>query len=109
MLKLSKHDIKTGDIVTVKLTNSEEIIGTVSTYLDNTIVIEKARLVNLMASPSGGVNIGLFPYVLTASSDVKVTFKDNDVISVAKTESNAKKQYIESTSSISVPKSGLIT
>lgn len=90
--------IKEGDVVTVRLSTGEELIGTLvkdKFETDNEIVVSKPMVVG--RGPDG--NMGLIPFMMTSAAE-KFTLRSTHVMGFAKTEESIAKLYSEQTSSI---------
>jgi len=93
-----------GDIVTIKLSTGEEVIGKYeSDEKDNSMKV--ARPLVLAAGPNG--NIALAPYMFTADSSA-VIFKAQHIICVAPSMKQANDQYIQATTGIQTVSAGAI-
>jgi small nuclear ribonucleoprotein (snRNP)-like protein len=90
------NPIKIGDIVSLKLTNGEEIVGKLSSKENNTYVMN--RPVVLTATREG---MTMVPYMLTADPSVHdFTFKDLHVLHCVPSSKILANQYIEGTTGI---------
>lgn len=92
--------MKPGDIVTIKITSGEEIIGSFISQDDKGIKLRKPLM---MAMTQNGP--GLMPYFMssdTMSEASEVTFNSALVVAMAKVHKPFADAYTESTSSISV-------
>lgn len=88
--------ITIGEVVTIKLTSGEEILGRLVEDTDKYVKI--GRPLVLTATEQG---IGMVPYLFTV--DPKKDVKINKPISVLEpTEAAAAKQYIQSTTTIAM-------
>jgi len=88
---------KATDAVTLKLTSSEEIIARFVEEDADTITVTKPMA--LMMGQSGP---GLGPFTFTVSPDAKLKLNKSAVLFVHKSDEEMGKQYIESTSGISM-------
>lgn len=88
---------KQNDTITLKTTGGEEVVARFWESTQHEIVIQKPLV--LMATPQG---IGLGPWALTVNPDTKIKINKNTVVFVAKTDSDMAKQYIASTTGLSL-------
>jgi len=92
---LEKTSFGEGDIVTVKLTSGEEIIGKYVSGTDDQIVLEKVLM--LAMSQKG---VGMAPYLITVNPDNKLRFNKSLIVVVAETDKEIANQYIYQTTGI---------
>jgi hypothetical protein len=88
---------KANDTVTVKTTAGEELVGRFIEENEKTITVQK--VLALMPTAQG---IGLGPFVFTVNQDSKIKLNKNAVLFVAKTDAEMAKQYVQSTSGITI-------
>lgn len=100
---LLKVPYRPGDVVTIKLSTGEEVIGKYDADENDGISISKPLV--LTAGPQGG--IALTPYMFTADSSV-VIFKNHHVICVAASLKQASDQYFQATTGIQTVAAGAI-
>lgn len=86
---------KTGDIITLKLTSNEEIIGRFESTTDKHIVVNKPMVAIMHEN-----GMGLMPYVMTVSPQTKIHININQVIVSEKTAKPIADEYIKNTSTI---------
>lgn len=90
--------IRPGEIISVKLTTGEEVIGKLSEDVADKLVLD--RPVVLTAAPQG---MALVPYLMTADPENQVIhFSKGHVIATSKTQDNLAKQYTQQTTGIVV-------
>jgi hypothetical protein len=89
--------LSTGDTVTIKTTAGEEIVARLVELKTNSYVVSKPLAV--MATPQG---IGLGPLAFTINPETKVEINTHAVLFAAKTDSEMAKQYISSTSGLTL-------
>ena len=89
--------IKFGDIVSLKLSTSEEVIARFESETDETILLNKPM--SFMMGPNG---VGLVPFFFSAPKDFKVTISKANVICMITPDENVAKQYQRQTSSVIV-------
>lgn len=98
-------------VLVLKLASGEEIIGrtTDSRYsvadeigVNNTITLEKVRVIAPMQTPDGRINVSLMPYVFS-NIDVEVQININHIVGVpTKASETMERSYLEQTSSIAL-------
>lgn len=90
--------IRPGEIISVKLTTGEEVIGKLSEDVGEKLVLD--RPVVLTAAPQG---MALVPYLMTADPENQVIhFSKSHVIATSRTQDNLAKQYTQQTTGIAV-------
>jgi|TARA_B110000503_G_C7101515_1_gene393986 hypothetical protein len=85
------------DTITIKTTGGDEIVARFVEENDKTITVTKPLA--LMATQQG---IGLGPFCFTVDPAGKLSLNKSAVLFVAKTESSMAKQYISSTSGLTM-------
>lgn len=88
---------KVNDTVTIKTTAGEEIVTRFVEENDKTITVQKPLA--LMATPQG---VGLGPFTFTVNPDSKIKINKSAVLFVHKTDAEMAKQYVQSTSGITM-------
>lgn len=88
---------KTNDTVTLKTTGGDEVVARFVEENDKTITVTKPLA--LMATPQG---IGLGPWTFTVDPQSKIKLNKNTLVFVHKTEDSMAKQYVTSTSGLSM-------
>ena len=88
---------KVNDTVTIKTTGGEELVARFVEENDKTITITKPMA--LMATQQG---IGLGPWTFTVDPQHKLKLNKNAVLFVHKTEDSMAKQYVASTSGLTM-------
>jgi hypothetical protein len=86
---------KVGDVVTIKLTSGEELVGKFEASDDTQIKINKP--LTLFASEKG---IGLQQFLFTADMAISYSIKHNAITLVHKTKFEFAEAYTKQTSSI---------
>jgi hypothetical protein len=89
--------LSSGDTVTIKTTAGEEIVARLVELKPNSYVVSKPLAV--MATQQG---IGLGPLAFTVNPETKLEINTHAVLFVAKTDSEMAKQYISSTSGLTL-------
>ena len=92
---LIKPAYKLGDVITIKLTSGEELVGKFEADDDKTIKVNKP--LTLVASEKG---IGLQQFLFTADIDKSYTIKHQAITLIHKTRSEFAEAYTKQTSSI---------
>ena len=87
--------IKPGEIVSLRLTTGEELVGTLKT--ESVDVIELAKPLIVGRSETG---FGLMPYMMTVSPDTTAKIKQIHIITLAKTNDEIGAGYQKQTSDI---------
>lgn len=88
---------KTNDTVTLKTTGGDEVVARFVEENDKTITVTKPLA--LMATPQG---IGLGPWTFTVDPQSKIKINKSTLVFVHKTEDSMAKQYVTSTSGLSM-------
>jgi hypothetical protein len=88
---------KVGDVVSVKLTSSEEVIGRYVEETSNTILLKKP-----LAFMMGQQGIGLIPYAFSAPEDAELAIWRTAVVSFFKTTKQVADQYMKQTTGLIV-------
>jgi|TARA_R110002153_G_scaffold53917_6_gene149927 hypothetical protein len=86
---------KVGDVVSLKLSSGEEILGRLEAEKDNNVTLKKPMV--LIAQEKG---LGLAPFMFSVSPDGKFVMKSTAISCMAKTEAEIAKQYVATTSGI---------
>jgi hypothetical protein len=88
---------KTNDTVTFKTAGGDEVVARFVEENDKSITVTKPMA--LMATQQG---IGLGPWTFTVDPQSKIKINKNTIVFVHKTEDSMAKQYISSTSGLSM-------
>jgi hypothetical protein len=88
---------KTNDTVTFKTTGGDEVIARFVEESDKTVTVTKPMA--LMATQQG---IGLGPWTFTVDPQSKIKLNKNTLVFVHKTEDSMAKQYVSSTSGLTM-------
>ena len=86
---------KVGDVITIKLTSGEELVGKFEA--DDSTQIKVNKPLTLVASEKG---IGLQQFLFTADIDKSYTIKHQAITLIHKTRSEFAEAYTKQTSSI---------
>tara|TARA_E500000081_G_scaffold95009_1_gene96122 strand:+ start:1042 stop:1329 length:288 start_codon:yes stop_codon:yes gene_type:complete len=92
---LIKKPHAVGDVVSLKLSTGEEIIGRLEEETDTGLNIKKP-----MAIVMGQQGLALAPYMFSTINDQVMTFKNTNVMTVGITLEEISKQYVEQTTGI---------
>ena len=88
---------KIGDVVSLKLSSGEEILGRLESEDTNNYTLKKPMV--LIAQEQG---LGLAPFMFSVSPDGKFVMKSTAISCMAKTEAEISKQYTAQTSGIAL-------
>tara|TARA_R110000868_G_scaffold107807_6_gene294822 strand:+ start:38 stop:328 length:291 start_codon:yes stop_codon:yes gene_type:complete len=88
---------KVGDVVSLKLSSGEEILGRLEAEVENNVTLKKPMV--LIAQEKG---LGLAPFMFSVSPDGKFVMKATAISCMAKTELEISKQYTAQTSGIAL-------
>ena len=99
--------ISIGDVVSVKFSNGDEIIGRVSAIDINTVTISKPLSVMLAQDPrTGNPGVQMVPiWILTADREGKFPINRQHIVSMVKANVDAVKGYTANTSGLTIPSS----
>ncbi len=86
-----------GDVVTVKLTSSEELIARFEGDDAHGYKISKPMVLSM--TPKGP---GLMPYLFTVNPDTTITLSFNSVTVITTTDKDFANQYLQSTTGITL-------
>lgn len=88
---------KNGDVVSLKLSSGEEVVGRLEEDKPDGMVLSKPMM--LTASQQG---LGLAPFMFSVDPESKFLIKTGSVLCVTKTEKSFASQYLENTTGITV-------
>jgi hypothetical protein len=86
-----------GDVVSIKLINSDELIAKFESQTDDEIKIH--RPLSLTMSPQGG--LGMIPWMLLGSDEF-ITLSKNHVMAISASKKDAADQYLSGTTGIAM-------
>lgn len=86
--------LKSGEVVTVKLTTGEELIARFEESTDSGLTVSKA----VVLAP-GAQGIGMVPWIMSAEPS-QITLNKDTILTYATTQKEIADKYIEMTSSI---------
>lgn len=89
--------MKKGDVVTIKLSAGEEIVGTLVKH--DSSVIRLSRPLCVVIDPSTN-QPALAPFLMTAASDADLEFNMTTVVTILRSADQFAKAYNSATSSI---------
>jgi len=104
MLINKSSKIEAGDLVTFKLVNGDEIVGTVDN-IDGTDYLVS----NPMTVVPSQKGVGLFPSLMTGKDKSVVTLKAQHVMMAALTTDELKPHYTQMTTGIVTAPAGIIS
>lgn len=87
-----------GDVITLKLTSGEEVVGRLQDNQDHKSVYIKKPVTFMM----GAQGLGLVPFAFSAPQDVTISFPENVIICKFKTDQIVAKQYIQQTTGLTL-------
>lgn len=86
-----------GDVVSIKLTNGEELIGRFEEKTANHVKV--AKPLSLVATEQG---VGFAPFMFTVSPETKLELGINNIICIVKSAKDAADLYIKQTTGLTV-------
>ena len=92
---LLDRGFKSGDIVSIKLTTGEELIGSYIEKQETTYKISKP--LRLAPMPQG---MGFAPFMFTIDPEQSVSLDESHVVFICLTQNEMSKEYIRNTTSI---------
>jgi hypothetical protein len=93
---LLEKPIATGDIVSVKLANGEEILARLEEETAQHIKISRPLAVTL-----GAQGLGMIPFMFLANKDT-ITIKQMHILVIAPAKKDAADQYVQGTTGIAL-------
>ena len=105
---LIETNVKTSDIISIKLSNGDEIIGRVSSIESDTVTITKPLAMMLAQDPrTGQAGVQMIPFwMLGADKDAKFPIQRSHIVCMVKSNPDAVKGYTANTSGLTIPSSG---
>lgn len=109
MLVSKNNTIAINDVVSLKLTSGEEIVGRVTAVEDGITITKPIHIVAVM-QPNGQAAIQFAPFLYSAPEDANFHFTAAKLaLAPIKARADITKNYLEATSSIALPpKNGLV-
>jgi hypothetical protein len=96
---LINRGITPGEVVTIKTTAGEEILGKLVS--ENPMGITVTKPLCLTATKEG---VGLVPFLFTTDTDAEITINRNSIMVLAPTMKDAADTYIQQTTGIKLAK-----
>lgn len=92
------------DIVTMRLTNGDEVIGKYVESDISTIKLKQPLIIGYQMLPNNQATIGFNPYLISSDEDASVKFNFSAIASKpVRTNDEIAKRYASLTSSIEIP------
>ena len=96
---------KIGQVVSFKTTSGDEVVGKITGQTTDELTVSYPVI--LAASQQG---LGMVPFLMTASPDIEVAFKNSHIVCIATTTQQVADAYLQQTTGIiPVRNSGIIT
>ena len=89
--------VSPGDVVTIKTVVGDELMATLDQVEPEHIKVSKP-----MAIVASGQGLGLAPYAFTITQDAKIDMYKHSIVFYCKSDIEMEKQYIQTTTGISV-------
>lgn len=90
-----KNTIEVGDIVSLKLTSSDEIIGKFESESDKGVILHRPFII--APSPQG---MALIPFIITANEKYEVELRHSHIMGIVKSRDEVRNAYIQNTSNL---------
>lgn len=104
---LVSNPIQPNDIVSLKISNGDELIGKFIETSDNAVVLTKPMLMVLGQNPNGQPSVQMMPFFMLGSDkDAKYPINKDHIVCMVKSNEDAKGGYLQSTTGLTFPKSG---
>lgn len=87
----------TGDVVSVRLSSGEEIVGTL--LEENEKIIKLKKPLSAIMSEKG---LAMIPFMMTVNPDTDLTISRNQIMIIAKSHKDVADHFIESTTGITL-------
>lgn len=102
---LIEKTVKLGDIVSVKLVSSEEIVAKLVEQDINTVTISKPLVLSISVDErTGKPGLQMYPFfMLGADTDDKITLQRNHIIALVVSREDVKAGYVQNTTGITIP------
>ena len=105
---LIEKALEAQDIVAIKLSNGDEILGRLHSQDQKTVTITKPVMMVLAQGPMGGPGIQLVPFwMFGADKDQKFPLNRDHVICMVKANTEAAKGYASHTTGLQMPGTGV--
>lgn len=86
---------ETNDIVTIKMSNGDELIGKLKSFDEQTLGINKPLAV--VMGPQG---FGLVPFILTIDPDAEIKIAKSEIVFYGKTLAEVANEYVKQTTGL---------
>lgn len=86
---------KVNDVVSIKLSSGEELVGKLVDENPETVTLSKPLMLSMTQK-----GMGLAPYMFTVNPETNITFNEKNIITLTKTMETMAKQYIQSTTGL---------
>jgi len=105
---IQKSTISQGDIISIKLVTTEEIIAKFHSEVNGVVTIEKPLLLSLtMDQRSGQPSVQMLPFWILSAETPKIELQKSHILAMVLSNDGAKKGYLQNTSGLVMPTSGL--
>ena len=110
MLVDNEIQIQKDDVVCIKLSSGDEVIGKVVENLKTAFTLSKPRQMILTSNPDnpGQAYIAFAPYMVGISDTEKVNIYSSQIVTIMKASNDASSNYIKSTTGIEIPSTRLM-
>lgn len=102
---INKAKYAVNDIVTLRLSNGDEIVGKLIEVSDTSITLERPRQVQYIPTNNG---LGLIPCVFSVDPDTTFEFNRTHILLIAETMQQMAEHYIQTTTGIAPVTKGKI-
>ena len=94
---LTKNTFTAGDVVSLKISNGDEIIARFETETEKTVTIKKP-----LAIAAGPQGLGMMPWIFLSNSEV-FTLDRMHIYAITLAKKEAASQYMQGTTGITIP------
>ena len=104
---LVSKPISNNDIVSIKISNGDEIIAKFIETNDTSVIVTKPMLMVLSQTPSGQPGVQMMPFfMLGADKDDKYPINKNHIVCMVPSNSEANSGYRQATTGLTIPTAG---
>jgi hypothetical protein len=104
---LVSKPITSNDIVSIKISNGDELIAKFIETTDESVVVSKPMLMVLAQTQTGQPGVQMMPFfMLGGDKDGKYPINKSHVVCMILSNLEAKSGYISATSNLTIPKTG---
>ena len=104
---LISKPVQQNDIVSIKVSNGDELIAKYVETNDTHITVSRPMLMVLSQTPSGQPGVQMMPFfMLGADKDGSFSINKNHVVCMLKSNSDAMSGYTQATTGLTIPKTG---